>query len=762
MGNTLTGELIDSWNEADVRKWKETAWNMQQCTYLQFEGSQFHDITDLSVDLSVTKICFAIYGPPTEEAKTLEVAYSKEQREFGRKCYDKIREVWGKAPEKKFKLGFVFVFCKEGEKEYQVPLFRLLWETKNSVDFSRYIDTSMRVYESAQDWKDNNHLPMMKYCYPTTFSYTRHSGWSYEYDPTKEITVEFNTSPACNLASRIARVADVIITAVGMTVGVAAIFTPVGFISGPVLLSVGVGSAGWGVGRASQRLIDKANHGESLSDLESTLLWLSIAAAPLNFLNGFVGARLAAGAAGGRIFSQTHRVLATLLMLTVVGVDSFSFILNLSNLIDKANNKQLTTLDVLQFSVSTLFFGNMLIQPKTATGIIEKAQQQRIHEISTGMTDAEAQKAFKSYLETNKGDGGIKDTSKIVRNLNKMEDPNFFFKSVNDFKEVKIGGKKGNTNLVSNGPGSGETHRVNPNKRTQFTKNLQSGTPKVNKPAELKSCLGGKEYKDHKHLGKLNNQQTGRLNKVFGGAAKYDEHIVDFATKLADEMKMTNNPDGFMSLVEIVAAQAKKDPNFARTGNVKNFLATLMKDLNKVREISSSKTLSFPDEFKALYHYRKHGEEFMKFCTPEFYLGKLPGNVQNQGNLADVCQVTTQLPNGTTEVFTRKTYLRHDDSMLVIIEKDNLKSVSTIYKKPEFWTEYKQRFETTNTPPPDASFANLAFVAGLDAVQLQLRSSSFFFRNSEITERDPNYEQYKRMIGILAEDMANVLAHEKA
>ncbi|KAF1755031.1 hypothetical protein GCK72_021598 [Caenorhabditis remanei] len=734
MGNTLGGEYLSTWDNADVKKWQETARNMQQCTYLQFGGSQFHDLTDLSVELRVTKICYAIYGPPIEEADTLEEAYSKDQREFGTKCYDKILEMWKKAPEPRFKLGFIFVFCKEGDKEFQVPLFRLLWEKKGNTDTNRYIDTSLRVYDCAKDWKENNHMPMMKYCHPENLFYTCTNDWSYNFDEKEEVVLGFNTSPACDLVSRIARVADVIITTVGMTVGVVAIFTPAGFISGPILLSVGAGSAGWGVGRATQRLIDKGTHGESLTDLESALLWLSLAAAPLNLLNGFVGAKLAAGAASGRIFSQTQRVLATLLMFTVVGVDSFSFLLNLTNLIDKAIKDQLTTLDVLQFSVSTLFFGNMLIQPKTATGIIKKAQNQKIQEISKKMTDADAKVAFKKYLDANKGKGGIHDGAKIVRDLLKMEDPNAFFNGVKNLDQLGIG--------------------------VNYSENRQSGTPSVQKPAKLKACLGGKDYKDHQHLGQLNDQQVGRLNKVFGGAAKYDEHVVNFATKVANEVKMTKNPDGFMSIVEMVAAQAKQDSNFVRTGDVKNFTAGIQKDLKIVTEIGNKNQLKFADPYKALYHYRKHGSEFMNKCTPKFYLGELPGQIQDRGQLADVCKVTSDLPSGGTEMFTRKTYLRKDNAMLVVIENDNMKTISTMYKKPDCWAEYTKQFPEVKYPTPNANFANLAYVAGLDAVQLQLRSSSFFFKNNNITERDPNYERYQAMIGILAQDMANCLKHD--
>lgn len=40
-----------------------------------------------------------------------------------------------------------------------------------------------------------------------------------------------------------------------------------------------------------------------------------------------------------------------------------------------------------------------------------------------------------------------------------------------------------------------------------------SGTPKLQKPGKLRECLGG-DYKDHKHLGELNEQQMRRMKHV--------------------------------------------------------------------------------------------------------------------------------------------------------------------------------------------------------------------------------------------------------
>ncbi|GMS79842.1 hypothetical protein PENTCL1PPCAC_2017 [Pristionchus entomophagus] len=704
MGNTLTGEYPGSWDESDVKKWKKTTADQQQCAYLQFRDAQFDDITDLSRALRITRICFAIYGPSSTEAESLEEAYTEKQREFGATVYEKILEVYKKAPERNFKLGFIFVFCKEGKEEYQVPLFRLMWEEDEKHIWSRYIDTGCRVYESAADWENNNRLPMLKYCYPTRLFYTYVGNNTYSFDADKDVSVKYGTSPACDLVSRIVRVADVVVTTVATTVGVVSLFTPAGFISAPLLLGTGLTSGAYGAGRAIHRLADKANHGERLTDLESVMLYLSIIAAPLHMAT----ARLATGAATGRIFSQTERILATVLLVKTLTVDSFSFILNFGNMIDKFRKDQLTTLDVLQFSVSTLFFGNTLMQPKTAWGVIQRAQQQRITTIAEHMTDEQAKSAFKSYLEQNKG-------------------------------PVKIGGRKGKTVLLTDADGN--TNRADANRfvrdaKINYTTHTTSGMPKL-KLKKLRECFGG-DYENHEHLGRLTEQQMGRMNKVFGGAAGYNKEIVSFASKLADKMGIGKDPDAFMSLVEVVAAK-HKESSFAFTDTTLNkFHTDVASDLAKVRNIDSTKGLRFADSYKALYHYRKHGGEFMDMCTPKFFLNELPSNILRNGQLTDVCEVTAIASNGTREMFTKKTYFMRDDSMMVVIEKPgNSHTISTIFKKIGGW---KDSFPVKNLPPPAESMSRLSIIAGLDGIRPQLHIKGRWITDIDHTKNDPNHE----------------------
>lgn len=216
--------------------------------------------------------------------------------------------------------------------------------------------------------------------------------------------------------------------------------------------------------RGVTRLADKGTHGESLADFESWMLWAGLAATPLHFVTSFVNGTLAAGAQQGRIFSNSMRMFATILNFTTLGFDTIMFGFGLTNLIQKANRGELTPLDVLQFSMSAFFFTNTLMQPKVASSVIRQAQEMHIERVSNTMTDEGAKESFKNFLDRNKADGSITDRSKIIRTINRMDDPDKFFKTVGPDSSVTIGGRKGRTVLVGDGTGGKNQVRVNPNK----------------------------------------------------------------------------------------------------------------------------------------------------------------------------------------------------------------------------------------------------------------------------------------------------------
>ena len=321
-------------------------------------------------------------------------------------------------------------------------------------------------------------------------------------------------------------------------------------------------------------LIDKGTHGQSLSDFESLTVWLSIAVTPLHFASSAITGVLARGATQqGRIFSQGVRFAASVLLCTTFGLDTVLISFSLVKLIQKANDKELTSMDVLQFSISVFFFSNTLIQPKTAHGVIEQAQSQHFEKIASTMTDDSVKKTYGDFLENNRIDGSIQDRSKIVRAINRMDDPNkFFSKAAADpnVGSMDIGGRKGRTIIINNKHGSG-SERVNPNKYEppSTSTNAPVLTPtqpgklsnNAQKEAEKKEKKGFGKNKDPSHIepkdekildtSNLTDIQKWNINRVLGGTAKHIKTVTTFALAVAERMGY-EIPDSLV-IVEIVS-----------------------------------------------------------------------------------------------------------------------------------------------------------------------------------------------------------------
>jgi len=230
-----------------------------------------------------------------------------------------------------------------------------------------------------------------------------------------------------------------------------------------------------------------------------------------------------------------------------------------ANLVDKYKKDQLTPLDVLQFSMSVFFFTNTLIQPKTASAIIKNAQESHIQTFANNLNDVETKETFNRFLDQNKGDGSIKDTSKIVRTINKVNDPNALFGGLKDSSEIKIGGRKGKTLLVSDK--NNTVNRINPNS-TSFSTVTQIIPSQVRFQRKTKQCLAridaeNIEVNGNNIFRNMEDGQKARANKVIGGSAENNDKIVMKAVEISRNMNL-NAVDDVLSIVEILTAQLKK------------------------------------------------------------------------------------------------------------------------------------------------------------------------------------------------------------
>ncbi|KAH9501926.1 hypothetical protein DERF_012735, partial [Dermatophagoides farinae] len=681
--------------------WRENAVKTMKMFYQSFNGSQYDEYKIGTEDekLLLAKICFAIYGCPTiSKAKELWEGYTDEQRTEGEKQGFSSLLV-----------GIIFIYCKTEKNEFPLPIFRMYTGSYSqpkaaNEDSNVFIDMQRRTYSDWNDWKCNNVLPKLEYCYPKLGFFTAFgAGNNFVFDPDKDPDIEFGKSPACNASSSFLNFADSITTATTFTcgaIGIASMFTP---LAPFVLLGsayAGGSSAIYGTCRAIHRLVDKGSHGESLTDKESFFLWFSIAATPLNFTSSMVNAALVRGATEeGRIFSSSMRMFATILNFSTLGVDSIMIGFGIANLIEKSKNNQLTPLDVLQFSMSLFFFTNNLIQPKMAATIIQKAQEKHIQAYSKSLTDADAQKTFDKFLADNKGSGSIKDRSKIVRTINKINDPNKLFANLKDSTKIEIGGRKGRTLLISDG--NNLKHRIRPNNNVKFTSKVRnSGT--VNLQRQTRKCLekinaDKIEIDGKKIFDNLNDRQKSRLNNVIGDTAGKNENILNEAISIVIGMGM-NNIDDVLSIVEILTAELKKlFPNHHfQFIDKESFIWNILSDSKIAMDIASKNDVHFEDPLKAVYHYRKHGHEFpnvLKQNRIDVYLDKLPKHLIDITNLAQMETVTNDVDKTS---FVRKYYMTPDDKFAVVIENLDGKTISSMYRKLGCYNEHHSQFPATN------------------------------------------------------------------
>lgn len=94
-------------------------------------------------------------------------------------------------------------------------------------------------------------------------------------------------------------------------------------------------------------------------------------------------ANLLAKVKAGAPITQTQLIFMTVLNCVRFGVDSIMFVVTLVRLVKKACTeglRSITALELIQFSMSAIFFGKSLFAPKTGYGIIKEAQRRYLME----------------------------------------------------------------------------------------------------------------------------------------------------------------------------------------------------------------------------------------------------------------------------------------------------------------------------------------------------------------------------------------------
>ena len=164
-------------------------------------------------------------------------------------------------------------------------------------------------------------------------------------------------------------------------------------------------------------------------------------------------------------------------------------------------------------------------------------------------------------------------------------------------------------------------------------------------------CFNGREEQieinGKKIFKNLNNRQKARINRVFGEAAKKSSEVFEFAVDVANSLGCDNQQQ-FLSVVEIIGADERitstsKANIPQQIKNIRadydNYVQTIKEDLKIATEIANRRDLNFKDQYKAVYHYRKHGSEFPSEINSqpvELYLNDVPNKLITDYNLIKI------------------------------------------------------------------------------------------------------------------------------
>ncbi|MCA9555491.1 MAG: DUF4781 domain-containing protein, partial [Myxococcales bacterium] len=150
----------------------------------------------------------------------------------------------------------------------ELPLFRVQ-DRESGQD--RFVDNTGRTYDSFEDWQQNNKLPPGNMTYPADGHLTRGADG--------QVSLQSGNTPDTvdTLGEHVVQALDTAALVGGVVAGGAVILGS-GGTAGPVVLGA---ASLWGAGRSGERLLDRANHGESINpftDADARSEWLNLGA----------------------------------------------------------------------------------------------------------------------------------------------------------------------------------------------------------------------------------------------------------------------------------------------------------------------------------------------------------------------------------------------------------------------------------------------------------------------------------------------------
>ncbi|KAE9548231.1 hypothetical protein FO519_008556, partial [Halicephalobus sp. NKZ332] len=248
-----------------------------------------------------------------------------------------------------------------------------------------YVDTEGRIYESFQEYKDNNSLPRGLMIYPKNGHYVPNCA-----------ELEAMEAPAARPGARVVAVIDGVASLVGITLSLCQgvmILVPGLQLPALAMTAITCGSyfcMGWSLLRTGYAIYDKGSRGESTSRE-----WLLILTSALS---------LASQSMNTYYTNKIHQVIW--------------------NIMQKDN---ISMYDFFQLSVSTFMFVNVITKPKTMEGLFKKEQVKAVKNIMDSLKSERAKNQAEEMASEYKT---MDEKAYFIRNVRQVDDPTMFFEAI--------------------------------------------------------------------------------------------------------------------------------------------------------------------------------------------------------------------------------------------------------------------------------------------------------------------------------------------
>lgn len=297
-----------------------------------------------------------------------------------------------------------------------------------------YVDVEGRVYKNWTDYVTNNTLPKCLMVLPMGGFYQENPS-AFNTENKTYVWIEIGPSPAAGTILPFVDTASSVLGVGALGVGLAAIATP---IAAPVLIAgtvIGAVSGVYATARSTQTLVDRAQHQQSISpsDRAARSAWLGVAGGLAGGLASGSTMLLSKAAKAGVTLGAASRTAYNAIAIGNIVVNGAGIGNGIYSMYKNyQDGNKVSKLEIAQVVAHILFFGNAVMNFKTAKTIINDTQQTVLQEYENGLRSNRHRRAFRRIrrsTQASNGDATLGD-SEIIRGIRSITNKDDFFAGV--------------------------------------------------------------------------------------------------------------------------------------------------------------------------------------------------------------------------------------------------------------------------------------------------------------------------------------------